>query len=95
MGVNDNFVVGDKVLRINIREEQRKGGKMEAEWLGPYVISNIEGKSVDLTNPKGTTMSKISIDHLKQYVEPEERIPPPGRRNQDARYAHISAILKG
>ena len=45
-GDHNNFVVEDKVLRRNIREEQRKGVKLEAEWLGPYVISNIEGKSV-------------------------------------------------
>ena len=74
-GDNNNFMVGDKVLRKNIREEQWKGGKLEAEWLGTYVISNIEGKSADLKSAKGSTVSKINIDHLKQYVEPEERIP--------------------
>ena len=74
-GDNDNFMVGHKVLRKNIREEQRKGGKLEAEWLGPYVICNIEGKSAVLKSAKGNTVSKCNIDHLKQYVEPEERIP--------------------
>ena len=74
-GDNDSFVVGNKVLRKNIREDQRKDVKLEAEWLGPYVICNIEGKSVDLKSGKGTAVSKINICHLKKYVEPEERIP--------------------
>ena len=33
-GQQDHFVVGDVVLRKNIRQEQRKGGKLEADLLG-------------------------------------------------------------
>ncbi|KAL4008573.1 hypothetical protein ACER0C_002425 [Sarotherodon galilaeus] len=36
------FKVGDKVLRANIRSQQRKGGKLEANFLGPYVITAIQ-----------------------------------------------------
>ena len=74
MGEDDSFMVGDKVLRKNIRQEQRKGGKMESD-LGPFEITKIDDKSADLKNEKGKIMEKINIDHLKKYVEPEPRIP--------------------
>ncbi|KAF3851502.1 hypothetical protein F7725_013274, partial [Dissostichus mawsoni] len=43
-GQEDNFQVGDQVLRRNVRQEQRKGGKLEDDWLGPYIILELEGK---------------------------------------------------
>lgn len=54
-GVDVNFEVGDKVLRKNIREEQRKGGKMETSMLGPFSIKNIDGKSADIVTKKEST----------------------------------------
>ncbi|XP_039475992.1 uncharacterized protein LOC120442792 [Oreochromis aureus] len=36
------FKVGDKVLRANIRSQQRKGGKLEANFLGPFIITAIQ-----------------------------------------------------
>ena len=74
-GAYDSFMVGDKVLRKNIRQEQRKGGKLEADLLGPFTITQIEEKSVDLRNDKGKILEKINIDHLKRYVVPQPRIP--------------------
>jgi len=73
-GDHDGFKVGDQVLRKNIREEQRRGGKLERDLLGPFVVTNIQGKSADLKSTKGSTVAKINIDHLKRYVEPEVRI---------------------
>ncbi|KAI4804868.1 hypothetical protein KUCAC02_026479 [Chaenocephalus aceratus] len=43
-GQEDNFQVGDQVLRRNVRQEQRKGGKLEDDWLGPFSILELEGK---------------------------------------------------
>uniref|UniRef100_A0A3Q3FUA3 Integrase catalytic domain-containing protein n=1 Tax=Labrus bergylta TaxID=56723 RepID=A0A3Q3FUA3_9LABR len=74
-GDDDNFVVGDKVLRKNICQEQRKGGKLETDFFGPFTIKHIDGKSADLKSITGKTILKINIDQLKQYVEPEPRIP--------------------
>ncbi|XP_039637094.1 matrix metalloproteinase-9-like [Perca fluviatilis] len=73
--MDDHFEVGDKVLRKNIREEQRKGGKMERELLGPYTIASIEGKSVDLLVANGKAIKRINLDHLKMFVEPQPQIP--------------------
>nr|XP_040025098.1 uncharacterized protein LOC120813009 [Gasterosteus aculeatus aculeatus] len=74
-GDDDSFAVGDKVLRKNIWEEQRKGGKLETDLLGPYMAIHIDGKSADLTTLQGKNVCKVNIDHLKRYVEPEVRIP--------------------
>ena len=74
-GEDDNFVVGDRVLRKNILQKQRKGGKLEADLMGPFTITHIDGKSVDLKTRMGNTMEKINMDHLKRYVEPQPRIP--------------------
>lgn len=74
-GQEDRFEVGDKVLRKNIREEQRKGGKMGSAMLGPFTISNIEGKGVDLVSEKGKAILKVNVDHLSRYIEAEPRLP--------------------
>ncbi|KAI7790211.1 putative gypsy retrotransposon integrase-like protein 1-like [Triplophysa rosa] len=53
------FKIGNKVLRLNTRSQQRKGGKLEPNWLGPYTIVAIHGKSADLhTNTSHTCQAK-------------------------------------
>lgn len=69
------FNVGDKVWRQNIRMEQRKGGKLEANFLGPYRVTSSEGKSADLEDEKGVIFPKINIDHLRHCIEQLPRIP--------------------
>ncbi|KAI2655936.1 Transcriptional regulatory protein RCO1 [Labeo rohita] len=68
------FSVGRKVLRKNIRTQQRKGGKLERSWLGPYEIVFLKDKSADLRDEKGHIYPKINTDHLKLFKEE----PPPG-----------------
>ncbi|KAL0165994.1 hypothetical protein M9458_037838, partial [Cirrhinus mrigala] len=41
-GHDDSFVVGDKVLVQNKRQECQKGGKMDKDMLGPFSIVNID-----------------------------------------------------
>lgn len=74
-GHADNFQIGEMVLRKNIRQEQRKGGKMAPDMLGPFKIIKLEGKNADLITKKGKLTIKVNIDHLTHYTEPEERIP--------------------
>ena len=40
------FDVGSKVLLENTAQKQRKGGKMNPLWLGPYIISKDLGKGL-------------------------------------------------
>ncbi|KAL2091246.1 hypothetical protein ACEWY4_013509 [Coilia grayii] len=74
-GEDDQFEVGDMVLRQNIRQEQRKGGKLERAMLGPFKVVNIEGKSVDIVSQKGKISLRVNMDQLKKYTEPVPRIP--------------------
>ncbi|KAG5278531.1 hypothetical protein AALO_G00099990 [Alosa alosa] len=69
------LLVGQKVLRKNIRTQQRKGGKLERTWLGPFTITSIVNKSADLVNEVGKVFPKINTDHLKPFIEPQPRIP--------------------
>ena len=73
-GWDDQFEVGDVVLKKNIREEQRKGGKMAPEMLGPFTITEIKGKVVCLVGNK-QQKHIANLDQLTRYIEPEERIP--------------------
>ncbi|CAM4276443.1 unnamed protein product [Leuciscus chuanchicus] len=65
--------VGDRVLRQNIRSRQRKGGKLNPDYLGPYTVINVEGKSIDVVDDEGKQIPKINIDHLIIFLED----PPP------------------
>ncbi|KAJ8376069.1 hypothetical protein SKAU_G00066490 [Synaphobranchus kaupii] len=47
------FKVEDRVWRQNIRSQQRKGGKLDANFLGPYTIKALQGKSADLEGENG------------------------------------------
>ena len=73
-GWEDNFQVGDKVLKCNIREQQRKGGKMERDMLGPFTIIQLEGKVASLKGMKNQN-TIANVDQLTPFIEPEERIP--------------------
>jgi len=69
------FKVGDNVWRRNIRAKQRKGGKLEPNYLGLFKITCLEGKSADLENAMGVTFPKINIDHLKHHIDELPRVP--------------------
>ncbi|XP_034447402.1 uncharacterized protein LOC117765167 isoform X2 [Hippoglossus hippoglossus] len=75
MGHDDNFRVGEQVMRANIHQEQRKGEKMESSMLGPFTIVKLEGKSADLVMLKSKVIHKVNIDQLTRYIEATPRIP--------------------
>ncbi|KAL3048830.1 hypothetical protein OYC64_008334 [Pagothenia borchgrevinki] len=63
--------VGDEVLRANKRKEGRKGGKLECNWFGPYVVSSITNKGVaTLLGSTETGCKCVSAEALyPAYVE--------------------------
>ncbi|KAK1166319.1 hypothetical protein AOXY_G12923 [Acipenser oxyrinchus oxyrinchus] len=73
--VRHTFTLGEKVLRKNRRSQQRKGGKMDRDLLGPFTITAVQGKSADLTDEKGKVFPSISLDHLVPYTEEFPRVP--------------------
>jgi len=53
------FNVGDKVLLWNLRRADRKGGRMQDPWLGPYTVSAVTaGGSYELINEEGELLKK-------------------------------------
>ncbi|KAL1246484.1 hypothetical protein QQF64_034618 [Cirrhinus molitorella] len=68
-GLSLHIQVGDRVLRQNIRSRQRKGGKLDPDYIGSYTVINVEGKSIDLKDDKGHCFPKINKDHLVHFIE--------------------------
>jgi hypothetical protein len=69
------FNVGDMVWRLNIRSRQRKGGKLDPNFLGAYTVSSVDNKSADLVDVNGVVIPKINIDHLKHHHAQSPHIP--------------------
>ena len=61
--------VNTKVLLENSRQKQRKGGKMDDRYTGPYIIHRHIGKGVyELRNSQGTILKqKVNVNRLKVY----------------------------
>ncbi|XP_061740030.1 uncharacterized protein LOC133540960 [Nerophis ophidion] len=70
-----NLKVGEQVWRQNVRNQERKGGKLEANFLGPYTITALEGKSADLEGKNGAVFRRGNIDHLVKVRHEVQRIP--------------------
>ncbi|CAH2316128.1 Hypothetical predicted protein [Pelobates cultripes] len=67
------YSAGNEVLLYNMRKRGRKGGRIEPDFSGPYIIKEVCGKVVKLANSDGVTLkNKISIDHIKPYRRSEE-----------------------
>jgi hypothetical protein len=70
--------VGDLVLVKNRRNLDRKGGKMDTRWLGPYMITAHVGKGRYklLNQESGKHLAKmINSSRLKKYIQrnPDEK----------------------
>lgn len=68
--------VGASVLLENTHQKQRKGGKLEPIWLGPYTISRDLGKGLyELSNGAGKVLkTKAIIARLKEYQERKQDV---------------------
>ncbi len=64
------FQEGTEVLLENTCQKQRKGGKLEPLWLGPYTINRDLGKGLyELKNVEGKVIKKkANINRLKVYT---------------------------
>lgn len=68
--------VGARVLLENTKQKQRKGGKLEPIWLGPYTISRDLGNGLyELSNEAGKVLkTKANIARLKEYQERSQNV---------------------
>ena len=71
------FKEGDTVLLRNLRNEVRKGGKLERAWSGPYTISKVLPKGFYKLLNEGGIELKISSNssRLKVYYHPVQSHP--------------------
>ena len=55
------FSVGSQVLLENTAQKNRKGGKLEPAWLGPYTVNKYVGKGLYELSRKGSVLKKKAI----------------------------------
>ena len=67
----EKYPIGMEVLVENTADKQRKGGKLNPAWLGPYVINKEIGKGVyELRNKKGDIKSmSIGLSCISREVK--------------------------
>jgi hypothetical protein len=70
-----HFQIGDEVLKANKRKEGRKGGRLESNWFGPYVVASISEKGVaTLSSTKGAPLKqRVNVSQLKPFTKPNLR----------------------
>ena len=75
--------VGDKVLVQEMKNEGRKGGKLDVQFRGPYSIVETLGKGrFRLQDQSGATLKKsVNCHRLKLWLESDGgRLQPPRKR---------------
>ena len=65
----EELPIGTEVLLENTADKQRKGGKLNPAWRGPYTICKAYGKGVyQLCNQSGSEIrNKVNVNRLKLY----------------------------
>ena len=86
---------GTEVLLENTYQKQRKGGKMEPLWMGPYIVHQDLGKGLyELKNKDGKLVKKkANIDRLKLYTRRKENPVPPGNESSTKQSSKKSTEL--
>jgi hypothetical protein len=59
--------IGDQVLKRNLKRSDRKGGKHEERWMGPYEVRG--------STPRGLLLLRKNGRDLKQAVNPRNIKP--------------------
>ena len=79
------FAVGTEVLLENTKQKQRKGGKLENLWLGPYIVHQHVGKGVyQLRNMAGEVLTKkVNINRLKKYTRREQEVHESRKKTEE------------
>lgn len=65
------FSIGEEVLKKNLKNKHRMGGKLDAKWLGPYIITGVSGHGNYILQCKqsGDLLKHcVPSTHLKKYI---------------------------
>ena len=71
---NFKFAKNDTVIKFLPRNSQRKGGKLDDKFTGPYIIDKITDLGIArLRTPKGKILKKgVPIKQLQKYNKPDD-----------------------
>lgn len=73
-----DIAAGMEVLKKNVRNESRKGGKMEAKWIGPYKVLDVDANRRVALEKNGKKLeTRTPQDQLRPFLK--------GQLNRDAR----------
>ena len=82
--ITNTFKASDKVLIENMSTKRRKGGKLQAKWIGPFPITKVSNSCVQVCRNKAVQRVKRSkvrlwkdrheIKDLSQHIKLEESI---------------------
>ncbi|XP_047239605.1 uncharacterized protein LOC124879232 [Girardinichthys multiradiatus] len=67
--------IGHRVIKKKWRNQKHKGGKLEPNILGPFIITFIQGKSAKFLGVDGTVFKSIRVEHLKHFKQQNPQIP--------------------
>ena len=76
------YQVGSKVLKKDFARKKRKGGKIDAKYVGPFIITKSLGKglyALQLVKNGDHVIDRVNGVHLKPYLTPPpspSTIPP-------------------
>ena len=69
------FAIGAVVLKKDVTRKERKGGKLDTKWTGPYKVAKSLGRGLyrleDVSNPT-KIITRVNGVHLKPYHQPPE-----------------------
>ena len=66
----NSYCIGDMVLKKDFRRKKRAGGKLDARYTGPYIITKIATKgqySLRRVDDPAQVILKVNGGHLKPY----------------------------
>ena len=69
--LSNSYVIGDLVLKNDFKGKKRAGGILDAQYVGPYIITEVHGKGTYrllLMENKECIVARVSGTHLKPYI---------------------------
>ena len=71
------YKIGGKVLKKDFCRKKRKGGKMDARFTGPYIITQNVGNglyALQLIEDPTVVVERVNGAHLKPYITPHQSL---------------------
>ena len=69
--LSNSYVIGDLVFKKDFKRKKRAGGKLDSQYVGPYIITEVHGKGTYrllLMENKECIVERVSGTHFKPYI---------------------------